>query len=70
MSGGTLPKRCRSCRYATGVDLGQDCEMLTACVYILHNGKRRPCPAGEECTVYESAVWKGGAAGDERMHGG
>lgn len=69
MDGGKQPRRCATCRYSTWVDVGQDCEMLTACVYILRKGTRRPCPAGEECTVYERASWKGGRD-DEQMHGG
>jgi len=36
------------------VDVGLDCEMLWACIYILRRGERRPCPAGEACTAYEA----------------
>lgn len=28
-------------------------EKYRACIYILHTHKRRPCPAGEGCTVRE-----------------
>ena len=27
------------------------CQSIPACVYILDEGRRRPCPAGEGCTV-------------------
>lgn len=53
MAKGCLPRRCRSCRYSSQVDVGLDCEMLWACLYILHHGTRRPCPADAACTVYE-----------------
>lgn len=60
MCDGRLPRRCMSCRYSVQVDVGLDCEMLTACVYILKKFERRPCPPGEACTVYERASWKEG----------
>lgn len=46
-------EKCKSCRYAYPVDLGDGGEMLRACVYILRRGSRRPCPAGEACTAFE-----------------
>ena len=58
MAEGKLPERCRSCRYSAPVDVGVDSEMLYACVYILRKYERRPCPAGDDCTVYEKAEGK------------
>ena len=45
--------KCNNCLYSCPVDLGEESEMLRACVYILHKFERRPCPAGEACTVFE-----------------
>lgn len=53
------PDRCRTCRYAVWVDVGLDQEMLRACTYILRHGMKRPCPPGEECTVYKPRRRKG-----------
>lgn len=47
--------KCNKCLYSCPVDLGDNCEMLRACVYILLHGERRPCPPGAACTVYEPA---------------
>ena len=44
---------CKSCVYSCPVDFGSSGNPHTACVYILHTGKRRPCRPGEECTVYK-----------------
>ena len=44
--------RCKDCYYSCPVDIGADNEMMTACVYILHTGTRRPCPAGKGCRVF------------------
>lgn len=44
---------CTHCRYGRRIDMGENGTMLTACLYILKTGKRRPCPVGEDCTVYE-----------------
>jgi len=44
--------RCDSCRYGFQADVGEEGKMLTACIYILRAGERRPCPFGEGCTVY------------------
>ncbi len=44
---------CRSCVFSCEVNVGEEREMLRACVYILHTGHRRPCPAGKGCTVYK-----------------
>lgn len=40
--------KCYKCRYGTTVE-----NMEVACLYILYTGERRPCPAGEGCTVYQ-----------------
>ena len=55
--------RCGGCRYGVPVYIGDGEELLTACVYILRTGKRRPCPPGEACWAYESA--EGPARTDE-----
>lgn len=47
---------CEGCRYAAPVYMGDGDELMTACVYILRTGHRRPCPPGEGCTVREDAV--------------
>ena len=47
------PTKCRTCAYAASVNVGVDCEMLLACTYIIRKGQKRPCPAGDGCTVYE-----------------
>lgn len=44
--------KCRTCRYSYLVDLGENGEMLRACVYIVKTGSRRPCAPGEACTVW------------------
>ena len=44
--------KCDRCVYSCFVDIGDGGEMIRACVYILHQGKRRPCPGGEDCTVF------------------
>ena len=44
--------RCSQCVYSCAVDMGDGGELMRACVYILHQGKRRPCPAGEACAVF------------------
>ena len=54
--------KCRSCKYARQVSVGIDGEMLSACIYIILAGKHRPCPPGEECTVYEKDGRKKDAA--------
>ena len=61
MNGRGLPARCRECRYSAAVDVGLDCEMLTACLYILRRYERRPCPAGKGCTAFEP--WRKEARG-------
>lgn len=51
----TVRGGCAGCRYAVPVYIGDGDELLTACVYILRTGRRRPCPPGIGCGVYESA---------------
>ena len=48
-----MAARCQGCRYAVPVYFGDGDDLLTGCVYILRQGKRRPCPAGDGCTAYE-----------------
>lgn len=50
-----MSDKCRRCRFAVPVYMGDGDELLTACVYILRTGKRRPYPPGEDCRVYEPA---------------
>lgn len=45
--------KCNQCIYSCPVNVGEDCEMLRACLYILMRYEKRPCPAGEACTVFE-----------------
>lgn len=48
-----MARKCRSCAYSCTVNVGEEREMMRACVYILHTGRRRPCPAGKDCTEYK-----------------
>lgn len=48
-----MRSKCNKCIYSCPVNVGEDCEMLRACLYILHRGRRRPCPAGRDCTVFQ-----------------
>ena len=48
----TTDDTCETCRHARLVDIGEDGALLRACLYLLHSGERRPCPAGAGCTVY------------------
>lgn len=45
--------KCNKCIYSCSVDVGDDCEMLRACIYILLRGVRRPCRPGAGCTAFE-----------------
>jgi len=45
--------KCNKCRFSSTVNVGEDREMIRACVYILHRFETRPCKAGAECTVFE-----------------
>lgn len=47
--------RCAACRFDMPVYIGDGDELLTACVYILRTGHKRPCPAGDACSVFEPA---------------
>ena len=46
---------CIGCRFAAPVYMGDGEELLTACVYLLRTGHRRPCPPGDGCRVFEPA---------------
>lgn len=35
--------KCNKCLYSCPVNVGEECEMMRACVYILIRGERRPC---------------------------
>lgn len=48
-----MREKCNKCRFSAWVNLGEDREMLRACVYILHRFESRPCAAGAECTAFE-----------------
>lgn len=50
-----MRENCEGCRFAVPVYMGDGDDLLTACVYILRQGRRRPCPPGRDCTVYEPA---------------
>ena len=49
------PDGCGGCRFAVPVYIGDGGELMSACVYILRMGKKRPCPPGAACAVYEPA---------------
>lgn len=49
---GAVARKCRDCAYSCMVNVGEEREMMRACVYILHTGSKRPCPASDDCTVY------------------
>ncbi len=51
--------KCESCRYSFQADIGEEGRLLTACVYILRTGTRRPCPYGRGCTVYRRREQEG-----------
>jgi len=53
-----MKEQCKRCCYSCPVDAGEDGRMLTACVYILHTGKRRPCKPEKDCTVYKPRLQK------------
>lgn len=44
--------KCWRCKYHSPTMLSKDSEQQAACLYILLEGHRRPCPGGEECTVF------------------
>lgn len=47
---------CKDCVYAYIAGVGK--QKYICCTYILHRGRRRPCPAGEGCTEHSK---RGGA---------
>lgn len=50
--------RCKTCKHHTNVTGLIKDEGNLACVYILDTFQRRGCPAGDECTKYESGKVK------------
>ncbi len=48
-------QRCAQCRFGIPIYMGDGDELMTACVYILRTGHKRPCPAGDGCAVFEPA---------------
>jgi len=49
-------KKCEQCRHCCPTDLYIGRRQLRACVYLLDTGERRPCPAGEKCTVFSPKI--------------
>lgn len=48
-------KKCSTCKYSCRISFeGGD----RFCQYILITGRRRPCPGGNECTVYDNGKHK------------
>ena len=45
--------KCFYCRFGQWIQLSVGAKWQTVCVYILMTGKRRPCPYGEACSVYQ-----------------
>lgn len=45
-----MSKKCESCVHRTRLGNGNG---PVACYYIVNTGKRRSCPPGKKCTVYE-----------------
>lgn len=46
------PAKCRKCYYSGPTNFKVDGKMLYSCDYFILTGARRPCPAGNACTVY------------------
>ena len=46
-------EKCATCRYSWKTPLGSAEAPEFACDYLLRKKRRRPCPPGEECTVWE-----------------
>lgn len=44
---------CNKCLYSCPVNVGVDGVLVNACTYILMRYEKRPCPPGEQCTVFE-----------------
>lgn len=51
-----MREKCEDCRFSVPIYMGDGDELMTACVYILRMGRRRPCPPGAGCAVYEPAA--------------
>lgn len=47
-----MTAKCDRCFYGVPVYVGDESVMMEACTYVLHTGRKRPCPAGPGCTVY------------------
>lgn len=45
-----LNEYCKDCEYVWRAGVGR--QLFWACTYILHTGRRRPCPAGDGCTEH------------------
>lgn len=65
--------RCENCYYAGYLSLASNETGNVACFYILFPGNhRRPCPAGDGCTVYKPGRIKRRPRpmefGDEKRH--
>lgn len=48
------PAKCTKCFYAGPTELSIDGKKLYSCDYMILTGARRPCPAGNDCTVYSA----------------
>lgn len=46
------PTKCKKCFYSGPVNFIVDDKRLYSCDYLILTGARRPCPAGNTCTVY------------------
>lgn len=44
--------RCRDCDYGLPIYQGDDV-LIMGCTYVLRTGRRRPCPPGEECSIFK-----------------
>lgn len=45
--------KCNDCIYSRTVNFAEGRDLMKACVYILLRYEKRPCPSGEQCTVFE-----------------
>lgn len=46
-------QRCIKCKYAKRLNSGAFSVINIYCDYLCMEKSRRPCPAGDKCTVYE-----------------
>ena len=53
VSSSETPNKCRTCEFSWRTSYRPNENPIWACNYIVQKGKRRPCPYGEGCTVYE-----------------